>query len=104
MCCCSIHVASVVQMTHMLLCHGGIMQSNALTRVQHLSAYWSSAVHDYEHGGLNNDFLIKTAHPIAIVYNDISPLENHHLAASVKIMHDFPDCCYLPVSPQLLLL
>ncbi len=94
---CSIHVASVVQMTHMLLCHGGIMQSKALSNIQLLSAYWSAAVHDFEHGGVNNDFLIKTAHPLAITYNDQSPLENHHLAAAVRLMFD-PDLSYLPVS------
>ena len=65
---CSIQVASVVQMTHMLLCHGGILASKSMSIVQHLSSYWSAAVHDYEHGGLNNDFLIKTAHPLALLY------------------------------------
>ena len=79
---CSIHVASVVQMTHMLLVHGGILKSNVMNRVQQLASYWSATVHDYEHGGCNNDFLIKTAHPLAVTYNDSSPLENHHLAAS----------------------
>ena len=57
---CSIHVASVLQMTHLLLCHGGIMKSNALSSNDLVSGYWSAVTHDYEHGGLNNDFLIKT--------------------------------------------
>ena len=83
----------------MLLAHGGIMQSRALNKVHQLAAYWSATVHDYEHGGLNNDFLIKTAHPLAITYNDISPLENHHLAASVRVIHS-PDCGYIPVSVE----
>ena len=58
---CSIHVASVVQMTHMLLCHGGIMQSKAMDKSAIWGCYWAALVHDYEHGGVNNDFLIKTA-------------------------------------------
>lgn len=65
---CSIHVASVVQMTHMILCHGGVMKSGAMDRVQQMSSYWSALVHDYEHGGLNNDFLIKSNHPLAMTY------------------------------------
>ncbi|KAA6425466.1 MAG: hypothetical protein FRX49_04364, partial [Trebouxia sp. A1-2] len=93
----SIHVTSVVQMTHMLLCHGGIMQSKALGKIQLMSAYWSAAVHDFEHGGVNNDFLIKTAHPLSITYNDQSPLENHHLAAAVRHIFD-PELAFLPVS------
>lgn len=94
---CSIHVASVVQMTHMLLCHGGVMKSQALSSLQQQSAYWSAIVHDFEHGGLNNDFLIKTMNPLAITYNDQSPLENHHMAAAVRLMR-LPDCNYRPVS------
>ncbi|KAL0039442.1 hypothetical protein WJX79_008577 [Trebouxia sp. C0005] len=93
----SIHVTSVVQMTHMLLCHGGIMQSKALGKIQLMSAYWSAAVHDFEHGGVNNDFLIKTAHPLSITYNDQSPLENHHLAAAVRHIFD-PELAFLPLN------
>lgn len=48
-------------MTHMLLCHGGVMKSQALTKPQQLATYFSALVHDYEHGGLNNDFLVSTS-------------------------------------------
>ena len=94
---CSIHAASVVQMTHMLLCHGGLIKTGLITKNQHLSSYWSAAVHDYEHGGLNNDFLIKTQHPLAILYNDQSPLENHHMSAAVSLLSE-PDYAYIAVS------
>ena len=96
-CVCSIHVASVVQMTHMLLVHGGVLKSKVMNRTQQLATYWSATVHDYEHGGLNNDFLIKTAHPLAVTYNDSSPLENHHLAASSRVLYT-PEFCFPPVS------
>ena len=39
--CCSIHVPSVVQMTHMLLTHGGLKQSNAASRNHCFSHVWS---------------------------------------------------------------
>ncbi|KAL3161210.1 putative 3',5'-cyclic phosphodiesterase pde-3 [Trebouxia sp. C0009 RCD-2024] len=90
----SVHAASVVQMTHMLLCHGGPMKTGAVRKLQLFCSCWSAATHDYEHGGLNNDFLIKTAHPLALTYNDQSPLENHHVAAASKLLVD-PDCAYL---------
>lgn len=63
-----------------------------------MGTYWSAAVHDYEHGGLNNDFLIKTSHPLAITYNDQSPLENHHHAAAVRLLVYDPSCRYSAVS------
>ena len=80
----------------MMLCHGGVLKSGALSKAQYMSSYWSAITHDYEHGGLNNDFLIKTAHPLAIAYNDQSPLENHHCAAAAKLLFE-PDKQYIQV-------
>ena len=37
------------------------MKSKAMDKGTIWSCYWAALVHDYEHGGLNNDFLIKTA-------------------------------------------
>ncbi|KAL0017811.1 hypothetical protein WJX77_012263 [Trebouxia sp. C0004] len=98
----SVHVASVVQMTHMLMCHGGVLASQALTQRQQMATYFSALVHDFEHGGVNNDFLIKTSHPLAITYNDQSPLENHHHAAAVRVQVQ-PEHRYIPLITQRLL-
>lgn len=43
-------------------------------------------LHDFEHGGLTNDYLVNSMDKLAILYNDRSPLENHHLAAAFTIM------------------
>ena len=52
------------------------------------SCYLAAIVHDYEHRGVNNDFLIKTGDPLALLYNDVSPMENHHVAASFILMQE----------------
>lgn len=44
------------------------------------------AVHDFDHLGWNNAFLIETQHNWAITYNDISVCENHHIAAVFEIV------------------
>jgi len=60
--------------------------TNELDVLDIFSLLISAAIHDFEHPGLNNNFLEKSRHPLAIKYNDISILENHHIAASFKIM------------------
>ena len=51
-----------------------------------LACYLAAIIHDYEHRGVNNDFLIKTSDPLALLYNDVSPMENHHVAAAFALM------------------
>ena len=51
-------------------------------------------VHDFEHGGLTNDFLINTGEGLALLYNDKAPLENHHLAAAFALLRQ-PDCNFM---------
>lgn len=56
-----------------------------------MRACWCSAIiHDYSHQGLNNDYLIKTRHPLAILYNDASPNENHHVAGAYSLLMSEP--------------
>lgn len=101
-------MASVVQMTHLLLHQGGV--AKVMTDSQICSTYYAALIHDFEHLGVNNDYLIKTFHPLAVMYNDISPLENHHVAAAVRVMFR-PECMFcqvcsatsIPVPPLLCL-
>ena len=51
-------------------------------------SFMSAIIHDYEHRGVNNDFLIKSHDDLAVLYNDHSPMENHHLASAFGLMKD----------------
>ena len=82
------HVASVVQMIHMIMHHGGLLRKKVVDDLMMLAGYIAAAIHDFEHGGVNNDFLIQTRDKLAVTYNDISPLENHHLAAAARLMSE----------------
>ena len=46
----------------------------------------SAFVHDVDHPGCMNSYLIATAHPLAILYNGRSVLENHHAATATALL------------------
>ncbi|KAG2437154.1 hypothetical protein HXX76_005821 [Chlamydomonas incerta] len=79
------HAADVLQTLHVII-HGAQLHVHYLDPLGLFAAYWAAIVHDYGHPGLTNDFLINTSDPLAVRYNDRSPLENHHSAASFSAM------------------
>jgi len=57
-----------------------------MTPLDMLILYFASAIHDFDHPGVNNNFLINSSAAKAIMYNDKSVLENHHVAASFLVL------------------
>lgn len=51
-----------------------------------LAGLLAAIVHDYEHEGVSNDFLVKSQSHKAITYNDKSVNENHHVAAAFRVL------------------
>ena len=51
-----------------------------------LSMYFAAIIHDHDHPGLTNNFLVATADSKAVLYNDKAVLENHHSASAFKIL------------------
>ncbi|XP_059843622.1 cGMP-inhibited 3',5'-cyclic phosphodiesterase 3A isoform X2 [Hypanus sabinus] len=47
-----------------------------------MALYVAAAMHDYDHPGRTNAFLVATSAPQAVLYNDRSVLENHHAASA----------------------
>nr|XP_039273339.1 cAMP-specific 3',5'-cyclic phosphodiesterase 4C-like isoform X4 [Styela clava] len=85
----NIHAADVLQSVHVLLSSAAL--DSVFTEIEILAALFAGAMHDVDHPGLNNQFHCATRSELAIMYNDESVLENHHLAVGFKLMQQ-KDC------------
>ncbi|XP_078307251.1 dual specificity calcium/calmodulin-dependent 3',5'-cyclic nucleotide phosphodiesterase 1A isoform X2 [Panthera onca] len=81
-----IHAADVTQTVHYIMLHTGIM--HWLTELEILAMVFAAAIHDYEHTGTTNNFHIQTRSDVALLYNDRSVLENHHVSAAYRLMQE----------------
>ena len=61
------------------------------TLLAHMHTRAPQIIHDFGHPGLTGDFLVATSHPLALRYNDRSPLENHHASAAFTLMAERPE-------------
>ncbi|XP_062869557.1 3',5'-cyclic-AMP phosphodiesterase 4C isoform X1 [Trichomycterus rosablanca] len=82
----NIHAADVVQSTHVLLSSPAL--EAVFTDLEVMAALFASAIHDVDHPGVSNQFLINTNSELALMYNDASVLENHHLAVGFKLLQE----------------
>ena len=80
----SVHAADVVfNANYLLSCEAF---KGALQDWMILGLIIAAAIHDCDHPGRNNKFLINTKNELALTYNDESVLENHHCATGFKLM------------------
>ncbi|XP_071656782.1 3',5'-cyclic-AMP phosphodiesterase 4A isoform X2 [Patagioenas fasciata] len=82
----SLHAADVMQSTHVLLATPAL--DAVFTDLEILAALFAAAIHDVDHPGVSNQFLINTNSELALMYNDESVLENHHLAVGFKLLQE----------------
>ncbi len=83
------HAADVTQSIHVLLNTRNL--EAVFTPLEVMAAIFSAAIHDVDHPGLTNQYLINTSSELALMYNDESVLENHHLAVAFKLIQK-SDC------------
>ncbi|KAK2822075.1 hypothetical protein Q5P01_022140 [Channa striata] len=82
----SLHAADVAQSAHILLSTPAL--DAVFTDLEILAAIFAAAIHDVDHPGVSNQFLINTNSELALMYNDESVLENHHLAVGFKLLQE----------------
>ena len=69
----------MLQTTHWLIGQTGI--KDWLSDLEIFALLLSAIIHDYDHSGTTNNFHVQSSSNLAILYNDKSVLENHHVAA-----------------------
>ncbi|KNE54919.1 hypothetical protein AMAG_00863 [Allomyces macrogynus ATCC 38327] len=62
-----------------------------LDPIEMLIGLVSCIIHDVDHPGFNNAYQVNARTELAIIYNDQSPLENHHCAVGFRILRS-PKC------------
>uniref|UniRef100_A0A8D0CFJ8 Phosphodiesterase n=1 Tax=Salvator merianae TaxID=96440 RepID=A0A8D0CFJ8_SALMN len=72
----------------------GYLSSN-IPALELMALYVAAAMHDYDHPGRTNAFLVATNAPQAVLYNDRSVLENHHAASAWSLFLSLPDYNFL---------
>jgi hypothetical protein len=80
------HGFSVLQLIHVI---GERNQKlfKFISNQDYLFLLLAAVGHDVCHPGINNGYLIGTKHELALRYNNISVLENHHAAVTLEILN-----------------
>jgi hypothetical protein len=78
------HVVDVTQIVFGLIMKAEM--KNRLGSIQLFALLVSAICHDLDHPGLNNPFLVLSSADLAILYNDRSPLENHHASLAFRLL------------------
>ena len=65
-----------------------IVYQEWMTTLEILAILIAAAIHDVEHTGTTNSFHVHSNSEFALLYNDKSVLENHHLYTAFKLIQD----------------
>nr|BCL77499.1 bifunctional adenylyl cyclase/cAMP phosphodiesterase [Cycas revoluta] len=81
------HACDVIHAIYLLLTCAEA--GKLLNDLEKLALVMAGLCHDVDHPGLTNTFLVYCNDPLAIRYNNISVLENHHASIAVKTLLDY---------------
>lgn len=80
------HAADVSQTSYYFLTYWDFYNIGQVTDMEAWVLLVSAMVHDTDHPGVNNLYLVASRDRLALRYNDKSVLENHHIAWAFNIM------------------
>ncbi|XP_064608672.1 high affinity cAMP-specific and IBMX-insensitive 3',5'-cyclic phosphodiesterase 8B-like isoform X2 [Liolophura sinensis] len=79
----STHASDVLQATAYFLDRD--RTKNIFDQLDEVACLIAAVVHDVDHPGKTNAFLVNERNPLAILYNDLAVLESHHAAFAVQL-------------------
>lgn len=92
------HCFCVTQMMYSMVWLCGLQEK--FSQMDILVLMTAAICHDLDHPGYNNTYQINARTELAVRYNDISPLENHHCAIAFQILAR-PECnIFASVPPE----
>jgi len=86
-----LHAADVTHTCFLYFKLGEFENVHKFTKSNICSLFLSCICHDYQHPGVNNNYLKETNNKIAIRYNDASILENMHISKTFKLILNYRD-------------
>ncbi|CAI2361102.1 unnamed protein product [Moneuplotes crassus] len=84
------HASDVCQSCYYFIQTLGFREKGNLSAMEECSILLASFIHDSDHPGYNNLYMIRTRDKLAIRYNDKSVLENHHISVAFSAMMKSP--------------
>ncbi|XP_059497366.1 high affinity cGMP-specific 3',5'-cyclic phosphodiesterase 9A-like isoform X2 [Stegostoma tigrinum] len=93
------HCFSVTQMMHGMVHLCNLKAKLSMTEVVILIT--SAICHDLDHPGYNNTYQINAHTEMAVRYDNVSPLENHHCAVTFQILADPDFNIFSNIRPEL---
>eukprot|EP01105_Mastigella_eilhardi_P009886 TRINITY_DN2319_c0_g1_i1.p1 TRINITY_DN2319_c0_g1~~TRINITY_DN2319_c0_g1_i1.p1 ORF type:complete len:667 (+),score=131.69 TRINITY_DN2319_c0_g1_i1:1061-3061(+) len=79
----ALHASDVLQAAFVLM---NSAVGAFLTPIERLALTMAAIIHDADHPGTNNNFQVAVGSELALLYNDTSVLENHHLCVGFSLL------------------
>jgi len=82
----ALHASDVTQAMYVYCRQAAILPH--LTPLEMLAALVAAVSHDLDHPGVNEKFLVSTGSHLAVLYDNVSVLENHHWRSAISCFVD----------------
>lgn len=93
-----LHATDVAHSVHYFLSRVGLM--HCMNDLEIFAILLSAIIHDVEHTGTTNNFHVNSRSHLALLYNDRSVLENHHLCFAFTLLKSRDQDIFASLTPE----